>query len=71
MVTRSATSLLMLTGLRTIELRASEWDDIDLDKDLWQIPAERMKMRRPHVVPLSILAAFSLKLLPNRKPAVS
>lgn len=53
MVTRSATSLLMLTGLRTIELRASEWADIDLEKDLWQIPAERMKMRRPHVVPLS------------------
>uniref|UniRef100_UPI003F61BABB tyrosine-type recombinase/integrase n=1 Tax=Erwinia sp. V71 TaxID=3369424 RepID=UPI003F61BABB len=53
MVTRSATSLLMLTGLRTIELRASEWADIDLDKGIWQIPAERMKMRRPHVVPLS------------------
>lgn len=53
LVTRHATRLLMLTGLRTIELRASEWSDIDFDKGIWQIPAERMKMRRPHVVPLS------------------
>lgn len=53
-MTRSATLLLMLTGLRTIELRASEWADIDFDKDVWSIPAERMKMRRPHIVPVSI-----------------
>lgn len=53
MLTRNATRLLMLTGLRTIELRASEWSDIDFDKGIWQISAERMKMRRPHVVPLS------------------
>lgn len=52
-ITRNATRLLMLTGLRTIELRASEWVDIDFDKDIWNIPAERMKMRRPHLVPLS------------------
>ncbi|MFW8080143.1 tyrosine-type recombinase/integrase, partial [Klebsiella pneumoniae] len=43
----------MLTGLRTIELRASEWVDIDFDKGIWNIPAERMKMRRPHLVPIS------------------
>ncbi|HBZ9025880.1 integrase [Klebsiella michiganensis] len=52
-ITRNATRLLMLTGLRTIELRASEWVDIDFDKGAWNIPAERMKMRRPHLVPLS------------------
>ncbi|GJK93083.1 tyrosine-type recombinase/integrase [Klebsiella grimontii] len=52
-ITRNATRLLMLTGLRTIELRASEWADIDFDKGVWNIPAERMKMRRPHLVPLS------------------
>lgn len=52
-VTRNATRLLMLTGLRTIELRASEWVDIDFDKGIWNIPAERMKMRRPHLVPIS------------------
>ncbi|CAM3277046.1 integrase [Xenorhabdus nematophila ATCC 19061] len=52
-VTQSATRLLMLTGVRTIELRESEWTEFDFDKDIWQIPAERMKMRRPHIVPLS------------------
>ncbi|ENC9770710.1 tyrosine-type recombinase/integrase [Citrobacter koseri] len=52
-VTRAATLLLMYTSVRTIELRASEWAEFDLDNDLWQIPKERMKMRRPHLVPLS------------------
>ncbi|HFZ8993827.1 TPA: tyrosine-type recombinase/integrase [Citrobacter freundii] len=52
-ITRNATRLLMLTGLRTIELRSSEWADIDFDKGVWNIPAERMKMRRPHIVPIS------------------
>ncbi|WP_038251982.1 tyrosine-type recombinase/integrase [Xenorhabdus nematophila] len=52
-VTQSTTRLLMLTGVRTIELRESEWTEFDFDKDIWQIPAERMKMRRPHIVPLS------------------
>jgi len=53
MITRIATKLLMITGLRTIELRTTEWADIDFDKGIWQIPAERMKMRRPHIVPIS------------------
>jgi len=53
LVTRNATRLLMITGLRTIELRTKEWTEIDFDKGIWQIPAERMKMRRPHIVPLS------------------
>lgn len=52
-VTRNATRMLMLTGLRTIELRASEWADVDFDKGVWNIPAERMKMRRPHIVPIT------------------
>ncbi|EHW3558292.1 tyrosine-type recombinase/integrase [Salmonella enterica] len=52
-VTRIATLLLMYTSVRTIELRASEWTEFDLDNDLWQIPKERMKMCRPHLVPLS------------------
>ncbi|QGY28328.1 tyrosine-type recombinase/integrase [Pantoea cypripedii] len=53
MVTQYATRLLMLTGTRTIELRAAEWVEFDLHKGIWQIPEERMKMRRKHVVPLS------------------
>lgn len=60
-VTQNATRLLMLTGTRTIELRAAEWVEFDLDKGIWQIPAERMKMRRPHVVPLSIQAKSLLE----------
>lgn len=51
-VTRIATILLMYLSVRTIELRAAEWAEFDFTKDLWQIPKERMKMRRPHLVPL-------------------
>ncbi|WP_168404373.1 tyrosine-type recombinase/integrase [Erwinia amylovora] len=63
MITRYATRLLMITGLRTIELRASEWSDIDFDKGIWQIPAERMKMRRPHIVPISSQAKSLLEAI--------
>ncbi|EFN2569259.1 tyrosine-type recombinase/integrase [Escherichia coli] len=51
-----ATKLLMVTGVRTIELRAALWQEFDLDNAIWEIPAERMKMRRPHLVPLSTQA---------------
>lgn len=52
-ITKNATKIVMLTGVRTQEMRFSTWDEVDLDKGIWEIPAERMKMRRPHVVPLS------------------
>lgn len=52
-ITRLATKLLLLTGVRTIELRAAHWSEFDFDNALWLIPEERMKMRRPHSVPLS------------------
>lgn len=52
-VTQLATRILMLTGVRTIELRQAEWKEFDFEKGLWEIPKERMKMRRPHLVPLS------------------
>lgn len=52
-ITRNATMILMLTGVRTIELRQAEWKEFDLDKAIWEVPKERMKMRRPHIVPLS------------------
>lgn len=51
-----ATKLLMITGVRTIELRAALWSEFDLDNAIWEIPAERMKMRRPRLVPLSTQA---------------
>ncbi len=45
--------MLLLTFVRTIELRRAEWADVDLDGALWTIPADKMKMRRIHLVPLS------------------
>lgn len=51
-----ATKLLMITGVRTIELRAALWQEFDLDYVIWEIPTERMKMRRSHLVPLSTQA---------------
>lgn len=39
--------------VRPGELRHAEWSEIDLDGALWTIPAAKMKMRKPHVVPLS------------------
>ncbi|POE18599.1 integrase [Pectobacterium odoriferum] len=52
-ITQLATRILMLTGVRTIELRQAEWKEFDFEKGLWEVPKERMKMRRPHLVPLS------------------
>ena len=53
----------MYTGVRTQELRFARWQDIDLDKAMWEVPAEHMKMRRPHKVPLSRQAISLLKQL--------
>ena len=51
--TQLAIRLLMLTFVRTGELRAAKWAEFDLEKRLWRIPAERMKMGVEHLVPLS------------------
>jgi len=63
LLTKYATQLLMLTGVRTIELRAAEWSEFDLKNALWEIPKERMKKRRSHLVPLSTQAVEILKKL--------
>lgn len=52
-ITRLACQISPHVMLRPGELRQAEWGDIDLGKAVWTIPAERMKMRRPHAVPLS------------------
>lgn len=52
-ITKNATKIVMLTGVRTQEMRFATWEEINLEKGIWEIPAERMKMRRPHIVPLS------------------
>lgn len=51
--TQYALQLLALTFVRTGELREATWTEFDLEKAEWRIPAERMKMKAPHVVPLS------------------
>lgn len=61
--TTIAIELLMLTFVRTIELRAATWDEFDLNNAEWRIPAGRMKMRELHIVPLSRQALALLKEL--------
>ena len=55
---------LILTAARTGEVLQARWSEIDLDKTTWTIPAERMKRRREHRVPLSNAA---LAILPKAK----
>ncbi len=51
--TKLAIQLLLLTFVRSGELRGARWSEFELDKSQWRIPAERMKMRSEHIVPLS------------------
>jgi len=51
--TQAALQLIALTLVRPGELRAAEWVEFDLDASVWSIPGEKMKMRRPHRVPLA------------------
>ena len=51
--TRAALRLAAYVFVRPGELRHAEWKEFDLDAAVWSIPAEKMKMRRPHRVPLA------------------
>ena len=59
--TKLALRLLLLTFVRTKELRAAEWKEVNWDKAEWRIPPERMKMKELHVVPLSRQAIATLR----------
>lgn len=72
-----AMKLLLLTFVRNSELRLARWEEFDLENAIWRIPGERMKMREPHIVPLSEQALQLLRelrtftgpkgyILPNR-----
>jgi integrase len=61
--TRFALKLMALTFVRTSELIAASWSEIDLEAAEWRIPSERMKMRTPHIVPLATQAVEVLKCL--------
>ena len=61
--TRLAMQLMALTFVRTSELIAARWAEFDLQAAEWRIPPERMKMKTPHIVPLSPQAVEVLKVL--------
>jgi integrase len=64
-VTRLALKLIAITFVRTSELIEAKWREIDFDARRWNIPAERMKMKTPHIVPLSKQAIEVLELQYN------
>jgi integrase len=61
--TRIGLRLLMLTFVRTNELRGARWSEINFDSAEWRIPAERMKMNDEHIVPLAKQSISALREL--------
>ena len=62
-ITRLATKLMALTFVRTSELINAKWSEFDFEAAQWRIPAERMKMETPHIVPLARQAIHILESL--------
>jgi len=62
-----ALEFLVLTAARSGEVFGAQWSEIDLAKRVWAVPAERMKAKREHRVPLSTQAITLLKSLPSKK----
>lgn len=62
-IVAAALQLLPLVFVRPVELRLAEWSEFDLDgaEPIWRIPADRMKEREPHLVPLSRQALAVLR----------
>lgn len=60
-ITQQAFYLMTYTFVRTGELIGMRWKEIDFDNALWHIPAHRMKMKLPHIVPLAPQAIAILK----------
>lgn len=63
---KNALQLLLLTFVRVGELCTAEWNDFDFDNAIWHIPAEKMKMNRPHDVPLAIQTIELLRSIPRK-----
>jgi integrase len=62
-LTSLAMRMMAYTFVRTSELVGAPWSEFDLDRARWDIPAERMKMDSPHIVPLSRQAVAVLRVL--------
>jgi integrase len=67
-IKNAALRFLILTMTRSGEVRGATWSEVDLAAGLWVIPAERMKMRQLHRVPLSDQALTILRAQPRGKP---
>ena len=70
-LTKIALRLMVLFFVRTNELIGSKWDEFRLDENLWIIPAERMKNRKEHKVPLSRQSKELLQLIKDECPSPS
>lgn len=68
LLTKLAIKLLVLTFVRSGELRGAEWSEFDLEGNTWRIPAIRMKMKTEHLVPLSDQA---LEVIEQIRPITS
>ena len=68
-ITRYALQLIAITFVRKNELLLAKWEEFDLDKAVWKVPAERMKMRIEHVVPLAKHAISILSFIKHRFPS--
>lgn len=62
-LTRMAIKLMSHTFVRTSELIGARWDEIDFESAEWRLPASRMKMKTPHIVPLSRQTLEVLRVL--------
>lgn len=62
-----ALEFLTLTAARSGEVRGAHWSEVDLAQKVWVVPAERMKAKREHRIPLSAQAIALLKSLPTKK----
>jgi len=60
-VTRPMMELLILTAVRSGEIRGMRWSEVDLKAAIWSIPADRMKAKQPHRIPLANRAIEILK----------
>lgn len=62
-VVACALKLAPMLFVRPGELRKAEWSEIDFERSQWNIPASKMKMKQPHIVPLAVQAIVILKKL--------
>lgn len=61
-ISRNMLEFLILTACRSGEVRGMTWDEVDFEKAVWSIPAERMKAKMPHRVPLTSRAIEILQI---------